>query len=107
MFFAPIHSWATINDRFPFVGYSHLKSTRELEQISFLSLGLWFPELFLNPAWAIQQKATMDQSFDKKAHPDEQKGFVCFAHRPRQLSVYASIQQAAVNVKRIKPVLNG
>jgi hypothetical protein len=49
----------------------------------------------------------MDQSFDKKAQPDEQKAFVCFARRHRQLSVYTSIQQAAVNVKRIKTVLNG
>jgi len=49
----------------------------------------------------------MNQSLDKKTQPDEQKTFVCFAHRHRQPSVYASIQQGAVNVKRIKTVLNG
>jgi hypothetical protein len=49
----------------------------------------------------------MDQRLDKTVQPDEQKIFVCFAHRHREPSAYASIQQAAVNVKRIKTVLNG
>jgi hypothetical protein len=48
----------------------------------------------------------MNQRLDKKAQPDEQRNFVCFAHRSRELPAYASIQQAAVNVKRIKTVLN-
>jgi hypothetical protein len=55
----------------------------------------------------MDKKAVMDQVLDNETQTAEQKDFVCFAHRHRQPPVYAPIQQAAVNVKRIKTVLNG
>jgi hypothetical protein len=49
----------------------------------------------------------VDEAFDKESEPYEEKDFVCHAYIPRGPFPDSSIEETAIEVKRVKIVLNG
>jgi len=64
------------------------------------------PEYLLNRAIFLKHTAKMDNRLDEPGYPDEDEGPITSTYRDSNSLVKPSIQEPAIEVQRVKPMLN-